>query len=30
MEYDNFKTFITKDDVSILEDILYELDINKK
>ena len=30
MEYDNFKTFITKDDVTILEDILYELDINKK
>ena len=29
-EYDNFKRFVTKDDVPILEDILVELDVNKK
>ena len=29
-EYDNFKRFVTKDDMPILEDILVELDVNKK
>ncbi len=29
-EYNNFKRLLTKDDVPILEDILYELDVNKK
>ena len=28
-EYENFKHLLTKDDVPILEDILYELDVNK-
>jgi hypothetical protein len=29
-EYNNYKYFLTKDDVPILEDILYELDVNNK
>lgn len=28
-EYENFKHLVTKDDVPILKDILYELDVNK-
>jgi hypothetical protein len=29
-EYNKFKHLLTKDDIPILEDILYELDVNKK
>ena len=30
MEYDNYKRLATKGDITLFEDILYELDVNKK
>ena len=30
IDYDNYKRFVTKTDVPIFENILYELDVNKK